>query len=253
MVTRIALVALVACSGSKRTAGEDAMKTARDGATVSPDGSATPDPPAPPGEAAIRVEWKSVPVAARQSPGRTPCNTPRPAAVAPATMWGIPDAIVLVDKAAPPGEVRIVVSACTLAPRVAIAGTLIVESALDRPAKLILTKHGTIAAFGALAPADARAIQLPIAGHAVSIALDAGAIYQLAIDGADTEPSWIVAAPGAVTDVAGLATIKLPAGAHGVTAWLPARGGQASRVIKSSVTVESEQLAEIAIDLGAAP
>ena len=164
-------------------------------------------------------------------------------------MWGIPDAIVLTDKAPAPPEARITLAACALTPRIAIASTLIVESTLERPAKLTLTKHGTIASLGALKPGDATPIQLPIAGHAVSMTLDAGGVYRLAIDGAD-DGAWIVNAPGGVTDATGLATLRLPPGLHEATAWLPVRGGQEWKVVKSTVTVEANALAELAIDLG---
>jgi hypothetical protein len=249
VVTRLLLLALVACGNKAKPAGEDAARTPRVDATV----PAPPDAPAAPalGEAAIRVEWKAVPTAARQSPGRTSCNTARPGSVAPTTMWGIPEAIVLVEPARAPTEARVVLAPCTLTPRVALATTLIVESALDKPAKVTLVKHGTAAKLDALQAGEARTFQLPVAGHAVSIALDAGGVYQLAIDGAaDTESSWIVAAAGGVTDVTGLATLALPAGTHAVTAWLPSRGGQPPRLAKASVTVEKDALAELAIDLG---
>lgn len=246
-MVRFALLILVACGG-KKSAGEDAMRATRDASVIdagSGSGSAAP----PRGDAAIRVEWKAVPTSARQSPGRTACNTARLPAVAPTTMWGIPDAVVLADKAPPPGEVRVTLADCALAPRIALASTLIVESAIDRPAKLTLTKHGTIASLGALKAGDATAIQLPIAGHAVSISLDPNAVYRLAIDGSD-DGAWIANAPGGVTDVAGLATLRLPPGPHEATAWLPARAGQEWKVVKSSVTVEANALAELAIDLG---
>lgn len=249
------LVVLASCGGGKRPAGEDATRAARDAATgaVIPDAGSAAAVATTTGEAAIRVEWKAVPPGARQSPGKTACQTPRAAAVAPTTMWGIPDAIVLAAKAPAPGEARIVLADCALAPRVAVARELVVESTLDRPATLVLVKHGTITALGALAPTTPRTLQLPIAGHAVTVALEAGAVYRLAIvgpTGPDDEVAWIVNAPGAVTDAGGLATLKLPTGSHEVTAWLPARGGQGWKVVKSTVAVEADQLAELAIDLG---
>lgn len=250
MVARVALVMLVACGGGKKPAGEDAMRASRDGSVATPDAAGSGSGSAASGEAAIRVEWRAVPPIARQSPGRTACNTPRAPAVAPTTMWGIPDAIVLADKTAAPGEVRIVLADCALSPKIAVASVLVIESAVDRPAKLVLSKQGTIAALGALAPTEPRTIQLPIAGHAVTVPLEANTIYRLAVDGPDGEATWIVNAPGVVTDVAGLATLKLPIGAHAVTAWLPARGGQEWKVVKSTVTVEAGTLAELAIDLG---
>src|SRR5262245_34352729 len=61
--------------------------SADSGSAGSAGGAMTPKP----GDAQIRVEWADVPVAARASPGRTPCNTPRAPSVAPTTTWGVPD------------------------------------------------------------------------------------------------------------------------------------------------------------------
>lgn len=253
MVGRVALVAAVAaCSGNKRPAREDAMRApARDSAPapMSPDSRA-----APPvlGEAAIKVEWKAAPTSARQSPGTTPCNTRRPGAVAPTTLWAIPEVLVLTDKVPPAtADARIVLASCALSPRIVLGTSLVVESALDRPGKVTLVEHGTIDKLDALSPGKARTFQLPIAGHAVSIPLAANGVYQLAIEGvADTEPAWVVAAPGAVTDAGGLASLALPLGTHAVTAWLPPRGGQQGKVARSTITVEKDQLAELVVDLG---
>jgi hypothetical protein len=245
VVARLVLVLVLGCGG-KKSAGEDAMRTPVVAVDAAGSGSGSA---APKGEAAIRVEWKGVPTSARQSPGRTACNTPRPPAVTPTTLWGIPDAIVLADKAPAAGDARITLADCAVTPQIAIASTLIVESTVDRPAKLTLTKHGTIASLGALKPGEVTPIQLPITGHAVALSLEAGGVYRLAVDGSD-DGAWIVNAPGGVTDAAGLATLRLSPGPHEVTAWLPARGGQAWKVVKSTVTVEANGLAELAIDLG---
>ncbi len=245
MVVRLALLLVVGCGG-KKSAGEDATRAPVVAVDAAGSGAGSA---AAKGDVAIRVEWKAVPTSARQSPGRTSCNTARPPAVTPTTMWGIPDAIVLADRAPAPAEARITLAECAVTPRIAIASTLIVESTVERPATLTLTKHGTIGSLGALQAGDARAIQLPIAGHAVSVSLDAGGVYRLAIAGSD-DAAWIVNAPGGVTDVAGLATLRLPPGAHEATAWLPARGGQEWKVVKSTVTVEANAVAELAIDLG---
>ena len=142
------------------------MRGSRDGSVAAADGSGSAGSI---GEAAIRVEWKAVPTTARQSGGRTACNTPRAPAVTPTTMWGIPETFVLTDKAAAPGEVLIVLADCALAPRIAIASTLVIESAVDRPAKVMLSKQGTLAALGAMKPVEPRVIQLPISGHAVRV------------------------------------------------------------------------------------
>jgi len=250
-VVRVALViAVAACGSSKRPAGEDAMRGARDGSAAPADTGSGSGSAAPTGEVAVRVEWRAVPTSARQSPGTTPCNTPRAPAVTPTTMWGIPEAMILAEKAPAPGTARITIAGCALTPRIVVARELIVDSALDRPTKVMLVKHGTIAALGALQSGEARTIQLPIAGHAVMLSLDANAVYRLGLDSPDGEVAWIVNAPGLVTDVTGLATLALPAGKHDVTAWLPARGGQEWKVVKSNVTVEASALVELAIDLG---
>jgi hypothetical protein len=255
VVARAALVVLVvACSGKSRPAGDDAPRGSGDATAIAIDagsagsaGSASGS-----GEAAIRIEWKAVPVAARTSPGRTPCHTPRAPSVAPTTLFGIPDALVFVEGAGTlPTEARITFADCALSPRVIAGATLIVDSALDRPARLALVKHGDARQLDKLAVGESRTIQLPIAGHAVSIALDPGGVYQLAITGdGEHEPAWIVAAPALVTDVAGLATVRASPGAHAITAWLPARGGQPAKLANSSVKIEAGQLAEHTVDLG---
>jgi hypothetical protein len=246
VVTRLLVLALLGCSSNKARSGEDAKPTRADGAVVPSDGA-----PLPTAEAAIRVEWKAVTTAARTSPGRTACKTPRAASVAPTTMWGIPEAIVMVEGATATagGEARITLSDCTLSPRIVVGTTLVVESALDRPAKLALAKHGTIGDLATLKAGEPRAIQLPIAGHAVSIALEPNAVYQLVID-AESEPAWIVAAPATITDAGGLATVRAPVGSHAVTAWLPARGGQPARLAKAAVALDVAQLVELVVDLG---
>jgi hypothetical protein len=244
----VLLVALAAC-GSKTGPSEDAKQTTPTPKEGGPAPTADAGPPAL-GDAGVRVEWKSVTTAARTSPGRTTCKTPRAPSVAPTTMWGIPEAIVIVEGATTtPGEARITLAECTLSPRVAVGTTLVVESAVDRPAKLALAKHGTVADLANLTAGESRVIQLPIAGHAVSIALEPNGVYQLTFD-ADSEPAWIVAAPAAITDASGLATQRAPAGPHAVTAWVPARGGQPMKLTKSTITVEPNQLVEVAVDLG---
>jgi len=245
----IAITAAVAgCSGNKHTAADDAVHAPhRDGSAV----VAPVDVPASTGEVAIRVLWKAATPAARRSPGLTPCHTPRAASVAPTTLFGIPEALVVVEGTGTvPAEARIRFSDCTLSPRLVVGGTLIVDTALDRPVKLALSKHGDVAHLDGLAAGPPRAIQLPIAGHAVAVSLDPGGVYRLSVDGdGDFEPAWIVAAPAMITDGSGLATVKEPVGPHAVTAWLPPRGGQPAKLVTSSVAVVADQLVEHAIDL----
>ena len=187
----------------------------------------------------------------RNSPGRTPCNTPRAASLAPTTTWGIPDAFVIVEGVrATPTEARIVLADCAFRPRLAAATTLVLESACDQPCKVTLIKYGNLSNLGELRPGDVRVIQLPIAGHAVTIPLDANGIYQLATDSKDPETAWIVAAPAVVTEASGQITIRqLATGSHGVRAWLPARGNQPARMAGGTATVVPGELSEITIDL----
>ncbi|HEU0034790.1 MAG TPA: hypothetical protein VFQ53_29400 [Kofleriaceae bacterium] len=252
-LARWALVACAACSGNK-------TKTAGDAATTAPKLDAQVVDAAPPpstggiGDAQIRVEWKNVPAVRRNSPGPTPCHTPRGASVAPTTTWGIPDVLVIVDgDRETPAEARVVLADCALAPRLVVGETVIVDSAVLQPARVTLTKHGEAGKLAALAATAPRTIQLPIAGHAVAIALEPGAVYQLATDGKDPEATWIVDAPAHVTDATGAVVVKgLAGGVHAVTAWLPARGNQPARIATGKVTVVANELAELTIDLGAA-
>jgi hypothetical protein len=200
------------------------------------------------GDLLVRVEWKDVPASVRGSPGRTPCNTPRAPAVAPTTTWGIPDVFVFVDGApGKPGEARVVLAECALAPRVAHGATLIVESAADRPMTVTLSKQGAIADPTKLADGDPRPIQLPIAGHQASVALDAGALYTLAID---KETAWVAAGAAAVTDAAGAILVEdLPAGTRQVTAWLPPRSGQPARIAKGEIEIKPGAQADLTLEL----
>src|SRR5262245_51125293 len=110
------LVVILACSG-----GKPRPPVADDARHVTPPPS--PRDGAPPtgvGDVQVRVEWKNVPLAARSSPGRTPCDTPRAPTVTPTTTWGVPGAAVLVEGVTKDlGEARIVLAGCALAPRVA--------------------------------------------------------------------------------------------------------------------------------------
>ncbi|HET9622305.1 MAG TPA: hypothetical protein VFP84_13120, partial [Kofleriaceae bacterium] len=201
----------------------------------------------------VRVEWPNVPVAARTSPGRTPCNTPRAPLVAPTTTWGVPDALVIVDGAPPadpPPAPHVTLADCALAPRVIAGGpTLAITSAADRPAALALRKHGLATDLAHLTPGAPTAIQLPIAGHTVTTALDAGAIYALATDASEPELAYIAALPGAaVTEASGQVTLRhLAVGAHAVTAWLPPRAGQPARLGRATAKVSAGELAEVTV------
>jgi len=202
------------------------------------------------GDLQVRVEWANVPVAARTSPGRTPCGTPRTPSVAPTTTWGIPDALVVVDGAprpAAPAAAHITLADCTLTPRIAASTALAVTSAVDHPARLVLRRRGTLAQLTAGEPLW---VQLPIAGHTVTAALDAGAIYALETDAPEPEVAVIAAVAGQITDAAGHAVVRdLTAGPHAVTVWLPPRAGQPARTAHGTATVVGGELTELTISL----
>lgn len=241
-MVRLALVALACCSGAKpRPVVDDARHV------TPPRDAATSDAAAGKGDVQVRVEWHDVPVVARASPGRTSCGTPVTPAVSPTTTWGLPDAVVTIDrdlgKLPDPGA-RVVLHRCALVPRVIVAGAAVaIASDEEAPARLVLASSG--------ANAGRRPIELPIAGHEVQVSLVPGVTYTLATD--EHEPqavAWIVAAnrPTLVTDATGQATFReLPAGTYPVTAWLPAR----DRTGHGQVTVVAGALAEVTLDLTA--
>jgi hypothetical protein len=261
MVARAAvLLAFAACSGKPRpeeatsgvAAPGDAMPTG-DAAAVR-DASSARDAGArlATGDLQVRVEWPDVAVAARSSPGRTPCNTPRAPSVAPTTTWGVPDALVIIDGAAPPlAAAHLTLADCALAPRVAVGGSLAITSATERPAKLVLRKRGSVATLGQLAAGDPVPVLLPIAGHTVTAALEPGAIYSLETDAADPEVAFVGNLPGGyLTDAGGHVLARgIAVGSHAVTAWLPPRAGQPARTGHGTATVVGGELAELTVTL----
>jgi hypothetical protein len=289
-------VALSACSGKARTDGAGSAHPAGSAGSADAAGSAgsadaagsagSAAAPAPTGDVQIRVEWADVPAVARASPGRTPCNTPRSPSVAPTATWGIPDAIVLVEgarsdsaaapagsAAAPAGsaaapadsaaapadaaEARIVLADCALSPRVAIGSSLLIESAVDRPATVTLAKRADLSrpeAASAPPSTPPRTLRLPIAGHAVAVPLEAGGAYQLATADKAPETAWLIApqprVAAAVTDPSGQATLRgVPPGPHAVIAWLPPRAGQPARIARGTITAAVGALAELTLQL----
>jgi hypothetical protein len=205
------------------------------------------------GDVQIRVEWKDVPVVARASPGRSPCGTARAASVAPTTTWGIGDVFVAIDvpAAAKPSAHRVVLGDCALSPRVAVSsGTLAIASAMQAPARVTWQRAGQLPLGAPLAEDKARDVYLPIAGHEVEVAVDAGAIYRLA---AGDESAWVIASDHpflAITETGGSVTLRdVPAGTHAVTAWLPPRAGQPARLAKGTVTVTNGALADVTLDI----
>jgi hypothetical protein len=253
LAVALVLPGLAACSGKPRP--EEATHSVPVRGDAAPPADAAAAHPAT-GDLQIRVAWPDVPVAARSSPGRTPCNTPRTPSVAPTTTWGVPDALVIVDGAAPSpvgagAGARITLADCTLTPRLAVGTTLAITSAVDRPAQLVLRKRGTVATLGQLATGEPIAVMLPIAGHTVTVALDPGAIYTLETAAADPEIAVIAAVPsGYVTDAAGQILVRdLAAGVHAVTAWLPPRAGQPARLGRGTATVAAGELAQLTVTL----
>jgi hypothetical protein len=246
---------MAACSGKPRSEDAGAPVVAvRDGGAMANVAAPTASGI---GDLQVRVEWPNVPVAARTAPGRTPCNTPRAPAVAPTTTWGVPEALVIVDGAPvadPPPAAHVTLAACAIAPRVIVAGaSLVITSAADHPAVLALRKHGLAGdlAHAAPSPGAPLAIQLPVAGHAVTAALDAGVIYALATDAAEPELAYVAALPtAAVTEANGQVIVhRLAAGAHEVTAWLPPRAGQPARLGHATAKVVAGELSELTVTL----
>lgn len=250
----VLLGTLAACSGGKPRVGEDARRASTAAADA---GSAAGPVEAAPaaettGDVQVRVVWPDVPAAMRSSPGKTPCDTPRAPAVSPTATWGIGEVLVLVDGAPRAlGDAMVQVADCAPTPRLAIGSAVVIASAADRPTRLELARHGSVAELRALGePAEVRAVQLPIAGHHVRAPLEAGGVYRLATEGKAPETAWIVAAPGVVTDASGAAVVRdVPVGAHAVRAWLPPRGGQRARHATGEVTVVPGELAELTLTL----
>jgi hypothetical protein len=249
--TNACLVAVAIAACGAKSHPEDAHAVASgaaggDAVAMTADAGSAAPPTGGTGQVTVRVEWKDVPVAARASPTATKCGTPRLPAVAPTVTWGIPELAVLVERSqAPAGEARIVASDCALTPRIAVGSKLVIASAMPAPVTLALVAQGDD--LHAPRAGASRAIQLPVAGHEVEVALDPG-LYELTNGG---ESAWIVAKSGAaITDASGQATLDAPVGATGVTAWLPKRGGVGtSRSAGTSATVVAGQTVEVTVDL----
>lgn len=232
--------AAAAKDASARDAAKDAA--ARDGA-----GDATT---ATTGDVQIRVEWPDVPVDARSSPGVTSCGTPRAAAVAPTTLWGVPDVLVIVDGAPPAtGEVRMRLTDCAFSPRLAVGASLALDTTVDRPVTVRVARHFQTTALRAPTDTEApRTVQLPIAGHTVRLPLAAGDVVELTSDVKDADPAWAIGGAGVITDSSGAAHIKdVPAGPHAVHAWIPPRAGQPARYAEGTITVTPGELTSLTL------
>ena len=259
---------LAACTGKRpeeaahvASPGDAARDAAREPAAVDAvpgdavPGDAVPGASGTTGDLQVRVEWPDVPVAARSSPGRTPCGTPRAPAVAPTTTWAIPDALVVVDGAPRPADPpagRVVLAECALAPRLAVAAgaSLAIASAVDRPARVALRRRGAVDHLDHLIAGDPVPVLLPIAGHTVTASLEPGAIYSVETDGPEPELAYVAAASAQVTDASGHALVRdLAPGAHAVIAWLPPRAGQPARIGRGTATIVAGELTELTISL----
>lgn len=211
------------------------------------------------GTVKIIVRWPDTPQARRASPGDNECGKPRAPSVVPDELWGIPEAVVLLDvprgkalaKARP---ISIAAERCAFSPRVALA----------RPgARLLLgSRDGLLHTArvlahpwrdGRLAPSGGkpRALRLPWRGHRVELSLAEPAIWQLELSGkhAAEDAAWLVVPPhpyAALTDRAGATSFsEVPAGDVPVTAWIPARGGGKPLELHGKVTVTANQTTEL--------
>ena len=253
MGVRLAVCALlVACSGGKTRTIEDAKHPAAGSDAARADAPVAIVPAkAATGDVTVRVEWPKVPSAVRASPGPTTCGAPRLPQVTPTTTWGIPEVLVIVEGApVTPAEARVRLADCALTPRLAIGSSLVLESAADRPARVTVARRRQAGDLRAKLPDGARTALLPVAGHAVAVAIEPGGVYELAAEGKEPETAWIIAAGGAITDPSGVVLVKdVPVGAHAVRAWLPPRAGQPARFASGQVTVAAGDLAELVLQL----
>ncbi len=212
----------------------------------------------------VRVEWPTMPLAARVSPGTSACGTALAAQVAPTTTWGIPEVVVFVEGApassgAAADDVRIAIDRCAVTPRLAIGSQVSIASAGEQPLRASIAKRldvkdpkvvNKLEDMKVNLKAPAVPIALPIAGHVVTVDLDDGAIYRVAPDGKDVGDGYVVSATAFVTDATGVALVKdVPPGNHAVRVWLPPRGGQPARTASGEVTVAAGDLAELTLTL----
>jgi hypothetical protein len=241
VVTRAAVLFLAACGSGKPHVVEDARRppsTPTGDAAPADARPAAPTTTASTGDVQVRVEWVDVPVAARTSPGTTSCNTPRAPAVTPSTTWGIPDVLVIVEGApAVTTQAHVRFADCALTPRIAVGNSLALDTSADRPVAIKLSPGATT-------------IQLPIAGHTVTMPLAPDALVQLTPDVKGADDAWVAGGAGAVTDASGTVLVKdVPPGTHAVRAILPARGGLKAMKAEGSVTVTAGDLAELTLKL----
>ena len=259
MVRILTLALVIACS-SKTTSTphgpDDGIKAPLPlDARAAPPGPYRVDAKAPHGDVQIRVEWKDVPVVARASPGRTACGTAKPSSVSPTTTWGIPDAVVMIEvdhgKEPVATPARIVLDHCALTPRIAIASSLVVASAMDAPAQVAFARVGNARPLAAPTKAVTEAIaRLPVIGHEVELPIEPSSL--VSVTSAEDE-ALAIAAPTpyfAITEANGQVVLRdVPVGTFEISALLPARAGQPARTAKGTVTVAAGALAEVTLSL----
>ena len=221
------------------------------------------------GTVRVIVRWPDTPQARRASPGENECGKPRLPSVVPDELWGIAEAVVVLDleRGKAPGPLAPVVIAaesCALTPRIALArpgGSLLVagRDAAVRSAQLRVRAWKSArkleAAASSTASATARPLRLPWRGHRVdlSLALAEPGFVQVELDGkhGGEDSAWIAVVPSpyaAITDRAGaVAFSQGPAGKVGVTVWIPARGGGKAVELRGEVTALAGQTAELVV------
>lgn len=253
MVSRLACVLLIAACGSRKPRTvDDALRPAPAPPADALSHDARAKPAATTGDVQVRVEWTDVPVAARTSPGMTPCGTPRAAAVAPTATWGVPEALVIVDGAPPvTAEARVRLADCALTPRLAVGTSLALDTTADRPVAVrIAHRYQATGLRTAIETPPPRTVQLPIAGHTATLPLAPNEILELTADVKGADPAWVVGGVGTVTDATGTVLVEdVPVGAHAVRAWLPPRGGQPARFAEGAVTVAAGDLSVLTLEL----
>lgn len=256
------VVAVGACSGNKAKAIEDAKSAPKPSVDAAPPVAPAVvhgyrvDTTVKTGDVKVMVEWKDVPQPLRAPGPPTTCGTPRVPALAPTTMWGVPDVLLVVDvdhgKAYAPGAPRLVLEECDFSPRVLVAGpTLDVASAMLEPVAVSITELAKPLGGAAITASKPRPIQLPIAGHEVQVALEPDTVYAIAFGTDDVAAVVSATTPYvAVTDSSGGATLRdVPVGTHPVRAYLPARNGGEAKTVAGTITVTAGALAEITLDL----
>jgi hypothetical protein len=245
-VKPLALGLLVACSG-KTKGVEDAHKHPGSGSDVgSAHDTATLGPATGDGDVQLRVEWKDVPVAARASSGRTACGTPRAAAVAPTTTWGVPDVFVMIDVPAKPIASGPVASGIGSGSGSDAAGSAAADAATGSAA----TATAATRASASTVPTDVRVVldhcaltpRVALAMTTLVLASAADAPAKLALTKTQQLPFGGTATPSAAKSV------YLPVAGHSVEAPLEARGIYHVQVANPDGTFDADDAWIVAAD-----